>query len=129
MKDMIFRPKPVQQPRIPIWNVGAWPKMKSMRRAIQWDGIMPMNTEDAFASIEPPMLKEIVTWVEEHRESDTPFDVVIEGVTHGTDTAGTRDRIAPLAEAGATWWIESRWSPEDTPERLLERIRQGPPRL
>jgi alkanesulfonate monooxygenase SsuD/methylene tetrahydromethanopterin reductase-like flavin-dependent oxidoreductase (luciferase family) len=130
MKDMIFRPTPVQQPRIPIWNVGAWPRSKSMRRAIAWDGIIPMNAEDAFAPITPEMLREIMAWVREHRDADSPFDVVIEGVTDGADVAATRDRLAPLAEAGATWWIESRWEQErDTPEVLLERIRQGPPRL
>lgn len=130
MTDMVFRPKPVQQPRIPIWNVGAWPKEKSMRRAIAWDGIIPMNAEDAFAPIGPDMLREIMAWVGEHREPDAPFDVVLEGVTDGADESATRDRIAPLAEAGATWWIESRWDQErDTPEVLLERIRQGPPKL
>ena len=34
-------PKPVQQPRIPIWVVGAWPSMKSMHRVIKYDGILP----------------------------------------------------------------------------------------
>lgn len=130
MTDMIFRPKPVQEPRIPIWNVGAWPREKSMRRTIAWDGIIPMNAEDAFAPITPKMLREIMAWVREHREAESPFDVVIEGVTDGADEGATRDRIAPLAEAGATWWIESRWDQDrDTPEVLLERIRQGPPRL
>jgi hypothetical protein len=129
MKDLLFRPKPVQEPRIPIWNVGAWPREKSMQRAVRWDGIIPMNAEDGFAPITPEMLREITTWIGEHRESDAPFDVVIEGVTDGADITATRDRVAPLAEAGATWWIESRWSPEDTPEKLLERVRQGPPQL
>lgn len=127
--EMVFRPRPVQQPRIPIWNVGAWPRMKSMHRAIRWDGIMPMNAGDAFAPIEPDTLREIMAWVREHRTAGTPFDVVIEGVTDGADHAANRDRIVPLAEAGATWWIESRWDDEETPETLLERIRQGPPRI
>lgn len=127
MKDMIFRPTPVQQPRIPIWNVGAWPREKSMQRTIRWDGIIPMDAEDAFEPVVPEMLREITAWIREHREVDSPFDVVVEGVTDGADVAETRDRVAPLAEAGATWWIESRWSPEDTPEVLMERIRQGPP--
>ena len=34
-------PPPVQQPRIPIWVVGAWPRMKSMRRALRYDGLLP----------------------------------------------------------------------------------------
>jgi len=31
---------PVQSPRIPIWVVGVWPRMKSMRRALRWDGLL-----------------------------------------------------------------------------------------
>ena len=34
-------PPPVQQPRIPIWVVGAWPKEKSMQRALRYDGYLP----------------------------------------------------------------------------------------
>lgn len=34
-------PPPVQKPRIPIWVVGAWPRMKSMRRVIKYDGLLP----------------------------------------------------------------------------------------
>ena len=34
-------PPPVQQPRIPIWVVGAWPSKKSMARALRWDGLLP----------------------------------------------------------------------------------------
>src|SRR5258706_5702313 len=36
---MTFRPTPVQQPRVPIWVAGAWPHVRSMRRAIHSDGI------------------------------------------------------------------------------------------
>src|SRR5512133_3420780 len=34
-------PTPVQRPRIPIWVVGAWPRMKSMQRALRYDGLLP----------------------------------------------------------------------------------------
>ena len=34
-------PPPVQQPRIPIWVVGAWPRPKSLRRALRYDGLLP----------------------------------------------------------------------------------------
>jgi hypothetical protein len=37
--------------------------------------------------------------------------------------------VRPLAEAGATWWIESPWSPPNEPEDLRRRIEQGPPRI
>ena len=40
----------LQQPRIPIWVTGAWPPhMKSMRRALRYDGLLPnkMAEKDA----------------------------------------------------------------------------------
>jgi alkanesulfonate monooxygenase SsuD/methylene tetrahydromethanopterin reductase-like flavin-dependent oxidoreductase (luciferase family) len=131
MRDMVFRPTPVQEPRIPIWVVGAWPKPKSMRRAIQWDGIVPMDMtgDDHFATISPEELRKMMAWIREHRESDAPFDIVLEGQVEASDANAVRETVAPLAEAGATWWIESRWEEHETPESLLERIRQGPPRL
>lgn len=130
MRDMVFRPTPVQQPRIPIWVVGAWPKPKSMNRAVRWDGIVPMDMtgNDPFATISPDELRKMVAWIGERRGPDSPFDVVVEGQVDGTDAGAVRDKVGPLAEAGATWWIESRWEEHETPESLLERIRQGPPR-
>jgi alkanesulfonate monooxygenase SsuD/methylene tetrahydromethanopterin reductase-like flavin-dependent oxidoreductase (luciferase family) len=131
MRDMVFRPTPVQEPRIPIWVVGAWPKPKSMQRAIRRDGIVPMDMtgDDIFATISPEELRKMMAWIREHRESDAPFEVVLEGQVDANDPDAVREKVAPLAEAGATWWIESRWDEHETPESLLERIRQGPPRL
>jgi hypothetical protein len=38
-----YRPaRPVQQPRVPIWVVGAWPRPKSMRRVLRCDGLLPL---------------------------------------------------------------------------------------
>lgn len=34
-------PPPIQQPRIHIWVVGTWPRMKSMHRVLRYDGILP----------------------------------------------------------------------------------------
>jgi len=32
-------------------------------------------------------------------------------------------------DAGVTWWLESMWdTPKGAPDRVLARIRQGPPR-
>jgi hypothetical protein len=67
-------------------------------------------------------------YVEENREGDTPFDIIWEGETPGGDPERAANIVAPFAEAGATWWIESPWTPPNDPETLRERIRHGPPR-
>lgn len=129
MRGMTFRPRPVQQPRIPIWVVASWPHEKSLRRAVQWDGMLPSVSSAPMVPVPAETLGQIREWIEAHRNADGPFDIVLEGTTDGTDPEATRARLQPLAEAGATWWVESRWDESETVDSLRERIRQGPPHL
>jgi len=129
MADMTFRPKPVQQPRIPVWVVGAWPRPKSMARAARWDGIIPSIVDDPFRAVTPGEVRDIRNWMVTHREDGTTGEIVLEGVSPGDDPAWVDTSLRPLADAGATWWIESRWEEPNDIETLRARIRQGPPRL
>ena len=38
-------PAPVQQPRVPVWVVGAYPAPRSMARAARWDGVIPTKLD------------------------------------------------------------------------------------
>ena len=60
--------------------------------------------------------------------AERPFEIVMEGTTPTGDRAAAAAQVAPLAEAGATWWIESPWTPPNGPDELRARIRQGPPK-
>src|SRR5205085_6141958 len=55
VEEMTFLPPPVQSPRIPIWIVGVWPRMKSMQRVLRYDGLLPakMNDDWSFAELTP----------------------------------------------------------------------------
>ncbi len=115
---MTFRPTPVQQPRIPIWVVGAWPKERSVRRALRFDGILPQTTD-------PDQIRALAAYIERERQATTPFDIVVDGTTPpGRDEAAAA--VRPLAEAGATWWIEGDWNGA-TVDSLRRRIAAGPP--
>ncbi len=130
--DIQFLPRPVQQPRIPIWTVGAWPYKTSLARSARRDGIIAVDMsrgQVAEEVISPEAVANIKAWMDEHRITTTPFDIIVEGVTKGSDLVETRSRLQPLTSAGATWWIESRWDDDESSESLLNRIRQGPPRL
>ena len=121
--EMAFRPTPVQQPRIPIWVVGAWPHEKSLRRTLAWDGI--------YAQVEGVVqLREVVAWAERAWPSasrDRPWDVVVEGRTPAADEAAAKATVAEREAAGATWWIESDWE-GGTAASIRRRIEAGPPR-
>jgi hypothetical protein len=132
--DFLPPPPPVQQPRIPIWVVGAWPWPKSMRRVLRYDGILPMVKDKQGAhQADPEDIAAIKDYVEQNRAPNTPFDIVVEGQTPGDDPEKAVHLVGTMQEAGATWWIETLWDEtegiwqEQGLERVRRRLRQGPP--
>ncbi|MCC7447723.1 MAG: LLM class flavin-dependent oxidoreductase, partial [Anaerolineae bacterium] len=53
--EMFYPPKPVQQPRIPLWVVGVWPRPKSMQRVLKCDGVFleKMNPDGKSEAVTP----------------------------------------------------------------------------
>jgi alkanesulfonate monooxygenase SsuD/methylene tetrahydromethanopterin reductase-like flavin-dependent oxidoreductase (luciferase family) len=130
ISEMHQQPGSFQQPRIPIWVVGVWPRPKSVARAFRYDGIIPQYAEDQgiISHATPERVRAIAEAAREQRPGDAgPFDIITEGVSPADDAAAARAQVAPFADAGATWWIESRWQGE-TAETLRARIAAGPPR-
>src|SRR5712691_6419591 len=130
VQEMTFLPPPLQSPRIPIWVVGAWPRIKSMQRVLHYDGLLPakLNADGSFAEVTPADIQAMKAYVTEHRAQSTPFDIVYEGETPGDNHAQASDIVRPYAEAGITWWLEARWSASGEDE-VRSRIKQGPPRI
>jgi hypothetical protein len=132
LKEDFFRPPPppVQQPRIPIWVVGAWPRPKSMQRALHYDGLLPnVMGADGKVRMDPPTADEIhkmKEYITAHRVQDTPFDIIVEGQTPGDDPENAAAIVNPFRKAGVTWWIEALWDVPDL-EKVISRIKQGPP--
>lgn len=124
-------PPPVQQPRIPIWVVGAWPFKKSLARAARYDGLLPMaldRNSRKMLPMTPELLRQAVDATLALRKDPGPYDVTWEGRTPGGDPAQAAEIIRPWEEAGATWWIEALWEANDPAQVVLERIQQGPPK-
>ncbi|MGW2938327.1 LLM class flavin-dependent oxidoreductase [Streptomyces sp. NPDC001156] len=132
--DVVFRPTPVQRPRVPIWVGGFWPNKAPMRRAARWDGAIPvMAGVEAARAPEVSEVRELVLFLRacraENGLADRPFDVVVGGMS-SAGTAG-RDLVGPLADLGITWWDERMpWGDGlERSEPILLRIEQGPPRV
>ena len=139
--EMQFLPRPVERPavghHVPVWPVGVWdadrPPLRSLDRTLRHDGIVvQLKGERGFDVPTPDDVSALVTWLTSRRTElgldARPFDVVLQGELP-TDRSAAQDQLAGLADAGATWWVESRWNPETaTPQSLLDAIHQGPPR-
>ena len=124
----------MQKPRIPIWVVGAWPRSKSMQRALRYDGLLPqVLTEDGKPSqATPDDLRQIGTHITANRPVTDPYDIIVEGTTDGDDPVKAANTVRPWMNAGATWWIEALWEANEKPNGfnlVRKRLLEGPPRL
>lgn len=128
--EMTFLPPPVQQPRPPIWVVGAFPRPKSMARALCYDGILPnfIGPDGGQAEGTVERYVALAAYVKEHRTASGPFDIVVDGVTPADDPTAAAAHVRPYAEAGGTWWIESPWFAPNEIANLRRRIAAGPPK-
>lgn len=129
-------PVPPVHGRIPVWPVALWdaarPPLRSLRRALRQDGVVPQVRGESPEDAEPGTedVRALLDWVAAQRGADAgPFEVVFQGrLDADPDTAAAQARAA--ADAGVTWWVDGWWDPATaTPEVLLEKVRQGPPAL
>ena len=127
---MTLLPAPIQTPRIPIWVVGAWPRMKSMQRALRYDGLLPnkLDEDGRLVEITPDDTRAMKTYIEEHRILETPFAIVWEGRTPGENREKAAAIVQEWENAGINWWLEAMWESDVTMDDVRRRIEQGPPR-
>ena len=124
VEQTVFWPPPVQQPRIPIWVAGTWPKhMAPFRRAARWDGVCPegagkmtleRSADDAGLHPAAP-------------HADGPFDVVRGASLPTGDVSEVRATIAAWEAAGVTWWIRGTTGRAGAYADMQARILRGPP--
>ena len=115
---------------MPLWVVGVWPRPRSLKRALRYDGLLPQKQAEPGqppGPITPDDLRALRAYIAAHRPGAEPFDLIAEGETP-TDPRQAAGQVRPYAEAGATWWLESRWTAGDDWEPIVrERLGQGPP--
>jgi len=124
--ETVFRPRPVQRPRPPIWIAGRWPARRPFQRAARFDGVFPtFNGVGHDERPTPDELHAVVEYTRSQRDpSDGGFDVVLEAQSDGPDLGLVR----AYADAGLTWWVEKLGWFRGPIELTRRRIEQGPPR-
>ncbi len=128
VKDVCFKPRPVQSPRIPIWACGAWSdKRAPFRRAARWDGTIAICGTGEDRAILPDEVRAIRAYIQQYRTNADPFDIVVMLWSEGGRTAEELQGIAQYAEAGATWWLEDLSLERFPLKEARERIHKGPP--
>lgn len=112
-----FRPRPIQEPGVPVWVAGFAGKPRPMRRAARYDGFFPINLRDADQLAE--VVAEVTALRAELGRDNDPYDIAV-AVPPGTD-------VAPLARAGATWCM-AEFEPDELSVDLVRGVlREGPP--
>jgi alkanesulfonate monooxygenase SsuD/methylene tetrahydromethanopterin reductase-like flavin-dependent oxidoreductase (luciferase family) len=125
LRDAQLLPKPLQQPRIPVWTAAGWPARRPLRRAAHWDGVYLMtDNQRTGKKVTATDVAAVRAFVDRQRagiEETSAFDIATNGLAQSPDDP----RVRALAEAGATWWVE-----HDDNQGLAsyrQRIRSGPP--
>jgi probable F420-dependent oxidoreductase len=132
-----FLPTPVQQPRIPIWVAGSWPKQAPFRRAGAWDGAICALAEPGEFNTPVDAVAGIRDLTAAHGAAGRPFDLILTNGNPEWDVYGDAAEIRSYAEVGLTWWLEDispwRFGGESRPPwplaAMRRRLQAGPPRL
>ncbi|MFB9471090.1 TIGR03619 family F420-dependent LLM class oxidoreductase [Nonomuraea salmonea] len=113
-------PLPLQRPRVPVWVGGT--AAGALRRAARWDGwIVAGDDQEGRMTLSPGSLDAQVAELRRHRATADDLDVAVIGVSEPGSA------VRAYAEAGATWWLEHLHGYRGSVERLMQRVRAGPP--
>lgn len=109
--DVRIIPRPVQQPRIPVWFGTNRTTGGPVQRAARYDGIFPLG-------MAATGIARIAETIQEIRGTLDGFDIAM-----AARPAADLDRLQAI---GATWAVHEFW-PGDSPEQVLEVIERGKP--
>jgi alkanesulfonate monooxygenase SsuD/methylene tetrahydromethanopterin reductase-like flavin-dependent oxidoreductase (luciferase family) len=127
VEEVRFLPPPLQQPRIPIWVGGMWPRRRPFERAARWDGAAPLRAEgDRLRMMTPAEVEELGRLVRERRGDGGPFDIALGGEPAQAES-NMRELVEAYSDVGVTWWLESTDGFPGWEEELRACIEEGPP--
>ncbi len=120
VREVTFAPRPVQQPRIPIWIGGGFPNPRAIERSLRWDGTCMYRRDDGHLRAED--VRELRALAGERDWTIAPG-----GQPRREDWDEEREQRAAIAAAGADWWVE--WVEPSDRETMHEAVARGPLRI
>lgn len=126
LSGVTLRPRPRQQPRIPIWVGGCLNRSGPWERALRWDGacLYAVPPGQGWRDVSAEEVRRLRRAASERR-GDEAFVVAVGGRQRGLDQSADVDYVTSLAEAGANWWHEY-IEPTTALESVRARIAAGP---
>ena len=114
-----FLPRPLQQPRIPLWSAMIWrPWTRGpVRRAVRCDGVLPFKPEP-FTPEEAAEVHALVASERAAAGAEPAFDLALWGL---------HARAADYEAAGVTWLLDATFSPDTSLADARATIAAGPP--
>jgi alkanesulfonate monooxygenase SsuD/methylene tetrahydromethanopterin reductase-like flavin-dependent oxidoreductase (luciferase family) len=127
VRDVQISPRPIQQPRIPIWVGGGYPKRGPLARALRWDGSCMYKQEGHW--MQPEDIRSLRQRVIDGRGSADGYDITVGGGARWEDEKEQCAYMESVGAEGVTWWHEY-LSPETGDfEVQREMIARGPLRI
>jgi len=121
-----FLPKPVQEPRIPIWVGGE--STGALRRASKYDGWAAVGPAPSAnqGGLSLEQVSKAIEKIRQYRGNDDPFDVVY--IMDFPEVKQLlRDTMQKADSVGVTWLLEHIYGWRYSREKALERVKKGPP--
>jgi alkanesulfonate monooxygenase SsuD/methylene tetrahydromethanopterin reductase-like flavin-dependent oxidoreductase (luciferase family) len=115
--EVTFLPRPVQEPRPPVWIGGGYPHRRPIERALRWDGACLYNA--AHGLLPPEAVADLRA-----RAGDRPWTIAVGGSGRREDWDAERQHIAAVRDAGADWWIE--WVEPAARDEMRHAVDRGP---
>jgi alkanesulfonate monooxygenase SsuD/methylene tetrahydromethanopterin reductase-like flavin-dependent oxidoreductase (luciferase family) len=124
IKNAQFLPPSFQQPRIPIWVAGRWPRQEPFLRAARWDGVFPLGIKRG-SKLSPEEIRQVTTFISSKRQDDSPYDVIATSGANGQIPSA--EKLSEFEAGGVTWWMLDVREWRNSRDELRKRIENGPP--
>lgn len=128
VEDVTFLPKPIQQPRIPIWVGGE--STGALKRVSRYDGwvIGGPAPSASFKGFSLEQVSRAVQKIRNYRNTNEPFDLVYM-MDFPEEDQLLEETVQKAESVGVTWMLEGIYGLRYSAEQALKRVMISPPHI